>query len=75
MAKRMPLSEPHFLRERQVREYIPVCREALRCMVERGDIPAPRKLGPKVIVWCSTDILAFIEKAGIPYRDKGEVEA
>jgi len=72
MEKQMPLSEPHFLREKMVRKYIPVSREGLRCMVLRGDVPAPMKLGPKVIVWRSRDILAVIERMGL--QEKKDVE-
>lgn len=65
MEKQLPLAEPHFLREKMVRKYIPVSKEGLRNMVRRGDIPAPRRIGPKVVVWDSRDILAFIENAGL----------
>lgn len=73
MKEQLPLSVPHLMRERTVRLYIPVSREGLRCMVRRGEIPAPKKLGPKVAVWNSRDILAVIEKMGL--EQEGKVEA
>ena len=75
MEKQLPLSVPHLLREKTVRRYIPVSREGLRSMIARGDIPAPKKLGPKVVVFNSLDVLAVIERMGLQHEEKSEVEA
>lgn len=58
----LPLDVLHYMRERAVLSYIPVSRPQLRLMVQRGDFPKPRKLGPKTVVWRSTDLLDYMNK-------------
>lgn len=58
----LPLSELHYMREMTVLAYIPVSRPQLRIMVQRGDFPKPRRLGPKTVVWRSTDLLDYMNK-------------
>lgn len=60
----LPLSTPHFLRERQVLLYFPVSRAELWNRVRDGRFPKPLKLSPKVAVWKSHDILQFLQDTG-----------
>lgn len=69
-APALPLSEPHFLREKRVLQYIPVSRAELWNRVKAGTFPRPTKLSPRVAVWKSTDILRVLREYGC---DVGEV--
>lgn len=60
----LPLSVPHFLRERQVLQYYPVSRGELWNRVKNGSFPQPVKLSPKVAAWRSIDILQVLQQHG-----------
>ena len=51
-----------FLRERQVRQLIPVAHSTLWAWVRTGRFPAPVKLSDRITVWRSSDVQAFIKR-------------
>lgn len=54
------IPETGFLRERQVRQFIPVSRSAWWAGVKEGRYPQPVKLGPRTSAWRAEDIRALI---------------
>jgi len=60
----LPLTQPHFVREKGVLKYIPVSRFKLAQMVKNGEFPVPRKLGPRLAVWPSYQIKEYLERNG-----------
>lgn len=60
----LPLTEPHFLRERGVLKYIPISRSKLAQLIKDGEFPAPRKLGQRLAVWSSTQVLDYLKVHG-----------
>ena len=53
-----------FLREKQVRNLIPVAHSTLWTWVRAGKFPAPLKLSDRITVWRDSDVLAFIKHNG-----------
>jgi len=51
-----------FLREKKVRQLVPVAHSTLWTWVRDGKFPAPLKLSDRVTVWRSADVNHFIEK-------------
>lgn len=53
-----------FLREKHVRELIPVAHSTLWAWVRSGKFPAPLKLSDRITVWRNSDVQAFIKQNG-----------
>jgi len=64
LTEALPLSHPHFLREKSVLKYIPVSRYKFRQMIQKGEFPKPKKLGAMLAVWPSYQVLEYLEKHG-----------
>lgn len=60
----LPLSQPHFLREKGVLQYIAVSRFKLAQMIKTGEFPAPRKLGQRLAVWPAAQVKEYLERNG-----------
>ena len=56
--------ETRFLREKQIRELIPVAHSTLWAWVRTGKFPAPLKLSDRVTVWRGSDVQTFIKQNG-----------
>ncbi len=53
-----------FLREKHVRQLIPVAHSTLWAWVRAGKFPAPLKLSDRITVWRNSDVQAFIKQNG-----------
>lgn len=53
-----------FLREKHVRQLIPVAHSTLWAWVRVGKFPAPLKLSDRITVWRNSDVQAFIKQNG-----------
>jgi len=51
-----------FLREKQIRQLIPIAHSTLWLWVREGKFPTPMKLSPKVLVWDAKAVREFIEQ-------------
>lgn len=51
-----------FLREKHVRQLIPVAHSTLWAWVRSGKFPAPLKLSDRITVWRNSDVQAFIKQ-------------
>lgn len=58
------LNEQRFLREKQVRRFIPVAHSTLWAWVRSGKFPSPLKLSDRITVWRNSDVQAFIKQNG-----------
>ena len=50
------------LRLKQVLEIVPVSKSTWWAGVQSGRFPRPKKIGPRITVWCQSDIQALIEE-------------
>lgn len=57
-------SQTCFLREKHVRNLIPVAHSTLWTWVRAGRFPAPIKLSERITVWRSEDVESFIATNG-----------
>jgi len=64
LTEALPLSHPHFLREKGVLKYIPVSRYKFSQMIKNGEFPAPKKIGPMIAVWPSYQVQDYLESHG-----------
>lgn len=60
----LTLKERSFLREKHVRQLIPVAHSTLWAWVRSGRFPSPIKLSDRITVWRSADIQKFIDQQG-----------
>lgn len=60
----LPLTTPHFLREKQVLQHFPVSRSELWNRVRDGRFPAPVKLSARVSAWRSGDVMRVLAEYG-----------
>lgn len=59
------------LRRRDVEAACSLSRSAIYAKLQRGDFPAPVRIGPQGVRWRSTDIQAWIESRP-PAREVAE---
>jgi prophage regulatory protein len=57
----LPPEAVRLLRIRDVCAWTSLSRAALYRMVQQGDFPHPRKLGPQVVAWRSDEVAAWID--------------
>ena len=53
-----------FLREKQVRQLIPIAHSTLWAWVRAGKFPSPLKLSDRITVWRNSDVQTFIKESG-----------
>lgn len=72
MTKQEPTNQPRLLRWNDVQARVGICRSQAHCMVQRGEFPAPVKLGTRASAWVESEINDWIENRITSSRKQGD---
>lgn len=72
MTKQEPTNQPRLLRWNDVQARVGICRSQAHYMVQRGEFPAPVKIGARASAWVQAEIDSWIENRIALSRKKGD---